>query len=159
LGRGDGDLDSVGRGFGMTTAEKWLPVDSEASDVEDHAEKEIGCHRARSRSEQALSSKAVQQIIAGFIVDFYCHPAHLVIEADGEVHQSTARYDQERDGVLESHGFRILRLRNETILNDLPSALAEIRDAAGNGLVGRGSPFPIGKGDKGLGRKVDRGVR
>jgi very-short-patch-repair endonuclease len=37
-----------------------------------------------------------QQIIAGFIVAFYCHAAHLVIEADGEVHQSTAKYDQER---------------------------------------------------------------
>jgi very-short-patch-repair endonuclease len=54
--------------------------------------KEFGCHRATSRSEQALSSKAVPsrhdarradslQIIAGFIVDFYV--AHLVIEVDG----------------------------------------------------------------------------
>src|SRR6185369_2730921 len=89
-----------------------------------------------------------QQVIAGFIVDFYCHAPRLVIEVDGGVHKSSVRYDQERDRLLESHGFRILRLRNETILNDLPSALAEIRDAAKNGLVGRGSPFPIGKGDR-----------
>ena len=75
-----------------------------------------------------------QQIIAGFIVDFYCHPAHLIIEVDGEVHKSSAKYDQERDRVLESHGFRILRFRNETILTDLSSALAEIRATAEIGL-------------------------
>ena len=27
-----------------------------------------------------------QQIIAGFIVDFYCHKAALVVEVDGDVH-------------------------------------------------------------------------
>jgi len=27
-----------------------------------------------------------QQIIAGFIVDFYCHRAGLVIELDGDIH-------------------------------------------------------------------------
>jgi hypothetical protein len=27
-----------------------------------------------------------QQIIAGFIVDFYCHKAALVIEVDGDIH-------------------------------------------------------------------------
>ena len=28
-----------------------------------------------------------QQIIDGFIVDFYCHTAGLVVEVDGEVHE------------------------------------------------------------------------
>jgi very-short-patch-repair endonuclease len=27
-----------------------------------------------------------QQVIAGFIVDFYCHKAALVIEVDGDIH-------------------------------------------------------------------------
>jgi len=76
-----------------------------------------------------------QQVIAGFIVDFYCHAPRLVIEVDGEVHKSSVRYDQERDRLLESHGFRILRFRNETILTNLSSALAEIRAAAESGLV------------------------
>ncbi len=29
-----------------------------------------------------------QQIIAGYIVDFYCHSARLVVEVDGEIHQA-----------------------------------------------------------------------
>ncbi len=28
------------------------------------------------------------QVIAGFIVDFYCHAANLVIEVDGEIHEN-----------------------------------------------------------------------
>ena len=27
-----------------------------------------------------------QQVIAGFIVDFYCHKAALVVEVDGDIH-------------------------------------------------------------------------
>jgi very-short-patch-repair endonuclease len=27
-----------------------------------------------------------QQVVAGFIVDFYCHKADLVVEVDGDIH-------------------------------------------------------------------------
>jgi very-short-patch-repair endonuclease len=32
-----------------------------------------------------------QQVIAGFIVDFYCHKAGLVIEVDGDIHNIYSR--------------------------------------------------------------------
>src|SRR5438270_611728 len=38
-----------------------------------------------------------QQVIDGFIVDFYCHAAAVVVEADGPVHEQQAEYDAERD--------------------------------------------------------------
>ena len=38
-----------------------------------------------------------QQVLDGYIVDFYCHAAQLVIEVDGEVHASQHEYDAERD--------------------------------------------------------------
>jgi very-short-patch-repair endonuclease len=34
-----------------------------------------------------------QQVIAGFIVDFYCHSAALAIEVDGAFHRETVDYD------------------------------------------------------------------
>jgi len=34
-----------------------------------------------------------QQVINGFIVDFYCHKASLVVEIDGEIHEQQADYD------------------------------------------------------------------
>jgi len=67
-----------------------------------------------------------QQIIAGFIVDFYCHAAALVVEVDGEVHDQQIELDAERDRVLQERGFRILRFQNEMVLHHLPEVLEEI---------------------------------
>ncbi len=70
-----------------------------------------------------------QQIIAGFIVDFYCHAARLVVEVDGDVHDMQAEYDQKRDEVLSSQGFRILRFRNERVGDELSKVIEEIKAA------------------------------
>ena len=51
-----------------------------------------------------------QQIIDGFIADFYCHAARLVIEVDGKIHQHQADYDAERDRVLSARGLQLLRI-------------------------------------------------
>jgi len=67
-----------------------------------------------------------QQIIDGFIVDFYCHQAGLVIELDGPIHDQQIGYDLERDKVLGSRGLRILHVKNEDILRDLESVLVRI---------------------------------
>ena len=70
-----------------------------------------------------------QQIIDGFIVDFYCHAVGLVVEVDGEVHQQQAKYDAERDGHLSARGLRVLRVRNQEVREDLPGVLARITAA------------------------------
>src|SRR5437870_2659422 len=38
-----------------------------------------------------------QQVIAGFIIDFYCASARLAIEIDGASHLARTEYDRERD--------------------------------------------------------------
>lgn len=70
-----------------------------------------------------------QQIIGGFIVDFYCAAARLVVEVDGPVHNRQVDYDAARDDVLAAHGVRILRVRNEAVRFDLASVLTTIRNA------------------------------
>jgi very-short-patch-repair endonuclease len=70
-----------------------------------------------------------QQVIAGFITDFYCHAAGLVVEMDGGIHQQQAEYDAERDRVLAARGLRILRIRNIEILENLAGVLARIAAA------------------------------
>ena len=67
-----------------------------------------------------------QQIIDGFIVDFYCHKAGLVVEVDGPVHETQAKYDTERDLILSKRGLYILRVKNESVRKDLSSVLAHI---------------------------------
>jgi very-short-patch-repair endonuclease len=70
-----------------------------------------------------------QQIIAGFIVDFYCHKAGLVIELDGGVHQENEQkqHDADRDRVLSEMGLRVIRFKNDDIEKNLQDVLVKIR--------------------------------
>lgn len=47
-----------------------------------------------------------QQVIAGFIVDFYCHKAALVVEVDGDIHDLQKEEDERREPPLS---FGLLR--------------------------------------------------
>lgn len=67
-----------------------------------------------------------QQIIAGYIVDFYCHAAGLVVEADGGIHERQVEYDTHRDETLTARGLRILRIKNAEITDNLASVLERI---------------------------------
>jgi very-short-patch-repair endonuclease len=72
-----------------------------------------------------------QQVIAGLIVDFYCHAAGLVVEVDGGVHAGQVEYDEERDRVLAARGSRVLRVRNEDVEGDIGGVLERIVAEAG----------------------------
>ena len=67
-----------------------------------------------------------QQIIDGFIVDFYCHKAELVIESDGPIHDQQEIEDNERTKVLTKRGLRVVRFTNHKVMNDLPQVLKSI---------------------------------
>ena len=56
-----------------------------------------------------------QQVIDGFIADFYCAELNVVLEIDGSVHddEDVKDYDAYRTSVFESKGIRTFRLRNE----------------------------------------------
>ena len=56
-----------------------------------------------------------QQVIRGLIVDFYCAEYRLVIELDGEVHETQQDYDRARDAVLQAEDIQVLRVRNQRV--------------------------------------------
>jgi very-short-patch-repair endonuclease len=92
-----------------------------------------------------------QQIIDGFIADFYCHAAGLVVEVDGDIHDSPEQrsYDLERDAILKDRGLSMLRLDADLIRSDMKSALARIRaaiDEGGSSSVEAPLPFREGAG-------------
>jgi very-short-patch-repair endonuclease len=76
-----------------------------------------------------------QQVVDGFIADFYCHSAGLIIECDGSVHQSQRAYDEDRDAILRARGLQILRFENEVVLNHLQRVLDTITEVASNTLA------------------------
>ena len=70
-----------------------------------------------------------QQIIAGFIVDFYCHKSALVVEVDGDVHDLQKEEDERREKVLGEMGLRIVRFRNDEVVRDVSAVVGRIRAA------------------------------
>jgi very-short-patch-repair endonuclease len=71
-----------------------------------------------------------QQVIGGFIADFYCRAGRLIIECDGRVHAAQEEYDRERDRIIAAYSLRVLRFTNGQITRDLPAVLADIVQAA-----------------------------
>jgi very-short-patch-repair endonuclease len=70
-----------------------------------------------------------QQIINPFIVDFYCHAKALVVEVDGDIHDLQQDYDAERSSYLIARGFRMLRVTNDDVKNNLVSVLPKLSEA------------------------------
>jgi very-short-patch-repair endonuclease len=68
-----------------------------------------------------------QQVIQGFIVDFYCHRAGLVVEVDGDVHDLQKEEDERREKVLSALGLRIVRFGNDEVVEKLPFVVEEIK--------------------------------
>ena len=68
-----------------------------------------------------------QQIIEGFIADFYCHELSLALEIDGDVHLSKDQmeYDQYRDYVFQSKGIYTIRISNELCTQENITKLIE----------------------------------
>jgi len=61
-----------------------------------------------------------QKVIDGFIVDFYCYKAKLIIELDGNQHytENGIAYDEERSNILGNYGLSILRFTNLEVDNN-----------------------------------------
>lgn len=79
-----------------------------------------------------------QQVIDGFIADFYYHAAALVIEVDGAVHDERQDYDAARERVLAARGLCILRFPNGRVFEELPAVLRDIQAVAeGRVAIGR----------------------
>ena len=83
-----------------------------------------------------------QQIVAGFIVDFYCHASAVVVEIDGPIHEEQVAYDAGRDRVLRDRGLRVLRFTNDEVRTDLKRVLNTITLACGQAQPLPPAPSP-----------------
>jgi len=79
-----------------------------------------------------------QHQIGPYIVDFYCDEYKLIIEFDGGIHDTTEqqKHDSKRDKYLSSLGNRVLRFKNEELLNNPESVLKTITSSI---------PLPMGE--------------
>ena len=70
-----------------------------------------------------------QKPIGGYIVDYYCRSAKLVIEVDGSQHftDENIAYDKARDEYLKSLGLTVLRFTNSDVMKNIEGVLENIR--------------------------------
>jgi very-short-patch-repair endonuclease len=71
-----------------------------------------------------------QHPIERFVADFYCHEKKLVIELDGGIHNvpNQKEYDDGRTAEIEKYNIRIIRFKNEEILNNIKNVLEKIKE-------------------------------
>ncbi|GAB4298240.1 MAG: DUF559 domain-containing protein [Ignavibacteriaceae bacterium] len=63
-----------------------------------------------------------------FIADFYCHEERLVIELDGQYHKYRLTEDKLRTEIISLLGLKVIRFKNEEVVNNLQVVLKEIRN-------------------------------
>jgi very-short-patch-repair endonuclease len=73
-----------------------------------------------------------QQIIDGFITDFFCAEKHLVVEADGPIHsgEEQKKNDEHRRIVFKGRGLKEIRFKNQEIINNMANVLERIKSTA-----------------------------
>ena len=87
------------------------------------------------RNRQLDSLKFKRQVpLDGYILDFVCFEARLIVEVDGGQHSESER-DATRDRHFEMKGFRTLRFWNDEVVKNIDGVcltiLAEVRKGSG----------------------------
>ena len=82
-----------------------------------------------------------QQRVLGWIADLYFVRQSLVIEIDGDIHQTRLLTDLHRDRVMEGRGMRVLRIPAMLVSRDIDGVLEQIRAAL---LLQADLPLPLG---------------
>jgi very-short-patch-repair endonuclease len=82
------------------------------------------------RSHRMTGHKFRRQVPIGrYIADFVCHDVRLIVEVDGGQHDRSSPLEAERSEFLQNEGYRILRLWNNEILENLEGVHHTIADA------------------------------
>ena len=70
-----------------------------------------------------------QVILGGFIADFACFEARMVVEVDGATHSTDEEMarDAARSAALTAQGFDVLRFTNDDVRRNLDGVLETIR--------------------------------
>jgi len=92
-----------------------------------------------------------QHSIETFIVDFVQIDRQLIIEVDGDIHQEFdhPQYNTYRTMLLNEKGFRVIRFKNEEVLNNLDNVLSVIKDN-----LSRYEPISPSQQERGVGGEV-----
>jgi len=79
---------------------------------------------AEVRGRQLGGYKFKRQVpIAGFVADFVCERARIIVELDGSHHADQIDEDANRTRLLEDHAYRVIRIWNQEIVDNFDGTL------------------------------------
>jgi very-short-patch-repair endonuclease len=85
---------------------------------------------SRLRSRQLHGMRFRRQVpIEGFIADFACIEAKLVVEVDGGQHAETVVADRLRSDAIASAGFLVIRFWNSDVMANIEGVIDRIEGA------------------------------
>jgi very-short-patch-repair endonuclease len=98
-----------------------------------------------TRSEELLWEKLKGKQIRGlrfrrqhpidiFIADFYCHKVRLVVEIDGEIHNSQRDYDIGRSAEMGKYDIKVIRFTNGEVEFEIENVLSKIESTVNERL-------------------------
>ena len=94
------------------------------------------------RSRQTEGCRFRRQVpIGGFIADFVCHAARLIVEIDGGQHDPSSEAEASRTRFLEAEGYRVLRFWNNEVLDNPEGVQTVIADALRHATPPQPSPI------------------
>jgi very-short-patch-repair endonuclease len=67
-----------------------------------------------------------EKVIGPYIADFAANDPKLVIEIDGDTHDADDENDRIRTGVLNQHGYRVVRYSNVDVMQNLEGILMDL---------------------------------
>ncbi|MDD2871961.1 MAG: DUF559 domain-containing protein, partial [Candidatus Gracilibacteria bacterium] len=81
------------------------------------------------------------------IPDFYCHEMKIILEIEGSVHNLKEIYllDKYKKELLNNKGYKVIRIKNEDIKNNINDVLKTIKLHLGNFSLFK-REYPQGEG-------------
>jgi len=84
---------------------------------------------AQLRDKQLGVTFYSQKVILGYIADFWCPSAKLIVETDGKQHlrKKAVIWDKQRDLAMAKIGIKTMRFTATEVFNNLPAVVALIQ--------------------------------
>ncbi|WP_254606510.1 endonuclease domain-containing protein [Sphingomonas bacterium] len=141
-------LQGRGLGWGLSVEQlRWLH-ERAAEMRRKPTEPEKRLWRALSGSQLEGYKFRRQSVIGPFIADFLCPQRALIVEVDGDTHDESK--DRLRDDQLAAHGFRVLRVGNGDVMDNIDGVataiLVALRQASPRWNRPHPNPSPEGEG-------------
>jgi very-short-patch-repair endonuclease len=67
-----------------------------------------------------------QEVVLGFVADFWCRSLGLIVEVDGKYHEGVKERDQWRDEIMASNDLETVRVTNKEVLKTPEVAKARV---------------------------------